>query len=566
MRVRNLAFMGWILVLGALLVSCGGGGGSSSSGSSNNNGGGSTATPLHLVSVGSTSAQPLSPLSIKISNGSGDPITVNFSGAGFSASSAVLSQTTTNVMVAVPIYVDSSTHAPGAGQTTVTLTQDGTTTSGAPLGITALPTASSYGLSRGQITHAFLLYEQMLLAHQLNDMQTVQQAIPSGKVNPARAISTLYYSLIPAANGMRNDVDQATNLGNTFAWTTTGSGTPLQMDGSQVDAMDSILGALLLQEFSTSTAMHSHFTGRVELAVRGGGPSPRAENTLSQITQFISLNNSINDLTDEIRKAPGSFYDSAQAGMTGLKMYFDASGNEENSNFVGAVSGATSFATAVNTQLQLLLPTAACLASTSCSDSYAQDISDQEQNAGLDAAKAEASLISSIASLAGFTNEISSLTSESFQAAVTAYQQQQNGNLTDLSNTSMAAADNLAPVMPDLGVVEGSMTVSNSIGSAASLTAVQVQNCAGGCDNFNITTMADQGGSYDLVIPLDISGVNYSGLTIVGYDFATSTGLASETVDLSGVNTNAPVQIPAMSATCNDTDYGSPDDDDPDCD
>lgn len=560
MRARTVVSRVWISLLVLSLASCGGGGGGGAGGS------GDISNPLKLLALGSSSALPLSSLSIKISGGSGDPITVTYSSGGFSATGAVLSQSASSVTAAVPIYMDSSTHAPGAGQVSVTLTQDGITTSAATLHITALPTAVDYGMSRGQITHAFLIYQQMLLAHQLNDMQSVQQAMPIGTVNPARAISTLYHGLIPAANGMRNDVDQVTNLGSTFGWYITKSGTALQLDGSQVDVMDSILGAMLLQEFGHSAAVRRFSTGRVERTTGGGMPIPQSENTLAQITQFISLNNSINDLTDEIRKAPSSFYDAAQAGMTGLKMYFDAGDEETSSNFVGAVSSASSFGTAVSTQLELLLPTASCLASTDCSSSYASDLATQEQNAGLDAAKADASLVSSITALGGFTDEISSLTSESFQAVVTAYQKATNGDSANLSSTSTTAAENLGPVMPDLGVVDGNMSVSNSIGSAAALTAVQIQNCAGGCGAYNITTMADQGGSYDLVIPFNTAGVNFASMTIVGYDFATSTGLASETVDLSGLNTSAPVQVPALSATCNDTDYGTPDDDDPDCD
>ena len=554
MRVRNIISWGWISLLAVLLAACGGGGGGGSS------------NPLELLGLGSGSAQPLTSLLIKIKGGSSDPITVTYASGGFSVTGAVLAQTASSVTAAVPIYMNPGTHVPSAGQVSVTLNQDGTTTSAATLDITALPTAVDYGMSRGQITHAFLIYQQMLLAHQLNDMQSVQQAIPTSTVNPARAVATLYYNLIPAANGMRNDVDQATNLGNTFGWYVSTSGKTLQMDGSQVDVMDSILGAMLLQEFGNSTAVRRYFTGRTERAVGGGAPDPRDSNTLAQITQFISLNNSINDLTDEIRQAPNSFYHAAQAGMTGLKMYFDAGGEEDSSNFVGAVSSASAFGTAVSTQLELLLPTATCLASTTCDSSYAADLANQEQNAGLDAAKADASLMSSVTALGGFSNEISSLTSESFQAAVTAYQQATNGDTADLSSTSTTAAENLGPVIPDLGVVTGNMSVSNSIGSAASLTAVQIQNCAGGCGSYNITTMADQGGSYDLVIPFDTGGVNFSSMTIVGYDFATNTGLTSETVNLSGLNTGAPVQVPAMSATCNDTDYGTPDSDDPDCD
>ncbi len=78
--------------------------------------------------------------------------------------------------------------------------------------------------------------------------------------------------------------------------------------------------------------------------------------------------------------------------------------------------------------------------------------------------------------------------------------------------------------------------------------------------------MADPGGSYDLVIPLNVGGNNYADMEIVAFDIATGTSLSSEAVDLTGLNTSQPVQVPPMSGTCNDSDYGSPDGDDPDCD
>jgi hypothetical protein len=46
----------------------------------------------------------------------------------------------------------------------------------------------------------------------------------------------------------------------------------------------------------------------------------------------------------------------------------------------------------------------------------------------------------------------------------------------------------------------------------------------------------------------------------------TLTVLDSSVVDLSGINTNTPITGPSLVGTCNDTDSGSPDGDDPDCD
>jgi len=76
----------------------------------------------------------------------------------------------------------------------------------------------------------------------------------------------------------------------------------------------------------------------------------------------------------------------------------------------------------------------------------------------------------------------------------------------------------------------------------------------------------DPGGSYDLVVPLQIPGVDYAHMDIVAFDFDTNTGLASQVVDLTGLDPSHPIQVPPMSGTCNDPDRNSTDGDDPDCD
>src|SRR5690242_13562298 len=117
MRAIRLARLVWISTSVLLLASCGGGSSSGGGG-----GGGGSSSTLQMVSLSATSAQSLTPLTIKISGGNGDPITVSYSSAsGFSAGGDVLNQTSNQVTVAVPIYVDPATKTPGAGSVSVSL-------------------------------------------------------------------------------------------------------------------------------------------------------------------------------------------------------------------------------------------------------------------------------------------------------------------------------------------------------------------------------------------------------------------------------------------------------------
>ncbi|PYJ86995.1 MAG: hypothetical protein DME70_07315 [Verrucomicrobia bacterium] len=82
----------------------------------------------------------------------------------------------------------------------------------------------------------------------------------------------------------------------------------------------------------------------------------------------------------------------------------------------------------------------------------------------------------------------------------------------------------------------------------------------------DIQGIADPGGNFDLFVPLGVPETDYSTLTFSVYDPISGIALGDETVDLSGLNTSQPIQVPTVIGTCNDTDSGNPDGDDPDCD
>jgi hypothetical protein len=173
---------------------------------------------------------------------------VNFSNtAGFSVTEQPLRIASDGtVVVAVPLYIDPVSHATASGSVSVSLTQGNQST--APVGITIqdIPTVSSYGTKLGEISHAFLVYEAMLIARRINELQAYQ-VLPGNTVDTSQAQASLR-SLLQAVINARRDVDyvSASNglvlKGGTFS-----NGLPIQFDQNSLDLMDRIIGLHLSQ-------------------------------------------------------------------------------------------------------------------------------------------------------------------------------------------------------------------------------------------------------------------------------------------------------------------------------
>jgi hypothetical protein len=143
-----------------------------------------------------------------------------------------------------------------------------------------------------------------------------------------------------------------------------------------------------------------------------------------------------------------------------------------------------------------------------------------------------------------------------------------------LSDDSTAADSSIQSVgVNDFGQVEGTASITNSQGPILSgLTGIGAGNNGSLPDT--LTTIAAPDGSYSLILPIGSPSLAYTTLDIAAFDpvylydssINTLTILGSSVVDLSNVNPNAPVIGPSFQGSCNDTDSGNPDGDDPDCD
>src|ERR1700674_4400920 len=248
---RTILVTAAALVLCPILATCGGGG----------SGGSGTSTPpppppLAIASLAATSSLPLAPLSIATTGGNTDPVTVTFKGTtGFSTSTTAFAVASGSVTTTVPVYVDPTTKRTGTGLVTVVLTQDGQASAPANLTIEDLPAISTYGTTPGQITHAYMIHEGLLLGRTLNEMQSLRQSLATDTTN-ANAVQNVahavYTTLIPASNKARSEVDQIiANPSAVFPWGMI-NGIAVQFDADQLDFMDRLLAVHLLQLYGKS--------------------------------------------------------------------------------------------------------------------------------------------------------------------------------------------------------------------------------------------------------------------------------------------------------------------------
>ena len=146
---------------------------------------------------------------------------------------------------------------------------------------------------------------------------------------------------------------------------------------------------------------------------------------------------------------------------------------------------------------------------------------------------------------------------------------QPDGDLSETQNGAAEVATAFTSATPDYyGDVLGTATVTNSNGSGSLLKGLDGIQIDDNVTNYIVSSaMDDSSGNYDVLVPLGSTTINYSNLRVQAYDPITNIGTGYANINLSSLNTSGTaVQLPAFTGSCNDTDAGSPDADDPDCD
>jgi uncharacterized protein (TIGR03437 family) len=558
----------------------------------------SSSAPLTALQIGTNGINVNAPVSVQFSNGSGYSVT----------EPAVRVAPDGTVVAGVPFYVDPTSRQITTATVSVAIMQGASSTAGVPFTIQDLPPVSAYGTTPGQITHAMLVFEAILIGQRLNQLQSFQ-LLSGNSVDTTQAQNTLN-TLLNAVIQARSDVDNVT-LNNSLVISNgaLADGTPIQFDASSLDMMDRVNAQFLTQTlaaistsaspqaFPRSQAVRvvSSFKrsqlGSAVLMASGGlrtllnrsEPSTtrrlhharlsrhallnRQASTSADLNNLLALMEDVNgakELTDGAAQAADAqtWTDTVQAAATAgsgtLDLLHDESNIAKDLGLVGAILSDVRVVGDTFGQLGAYIDGEAT-GNQALVDVAVQAMRDSRSNlytTGVDLALAlaggpsAAEALQNTSTVANFVKTIIELGDSS---------------QTQVDDTSVSLV-NEVPSLPageiqGFANVTGTVDVSNSGGITSAQSGVELSS-----NGIQVFTMADANGKYLFAVPVQIPGFDYTSGTIQIVDPISGTPLGSEIVNLSPLAPGTTIQAPPVTGTCIDDDANNPDSDDPDCD
>jgi hypothetical protein len=594
---RHFGFSG-LLILIAVTIACGGGGGSSAGGNSD----GGTPTPqVTITSVSNSSPMALTPLYVKTS-GLNTSATFSVSlanNSGFSVNLIPLrSQADGTVVLAMPLYISPSTGQTSTVSAALTIAQGGTTSAPVNVTIQDIPQNSDYGTNLGDISRAFFNFHEMALGRMLNGLQSLQ-AMPSNTVNTTTVQSHVNGQFINVIKA-RNDLDRiVTNNQLEINPGTLNDGTSVNFDSNSVSTLDRILGMYLtvLQPNLPTPNIKKEKLRHSDTAQNG--KSRKKQIAKPDGVSMPALLNSIGTVT-----AGETVYGSVRTNLQSDSTYADrllavGNGAAATVGIVATIAGAPEIAAAavltgvvygvcsVANDIYHIGTDVVNIMTLSNSGSDQAALTAAQNDMLSSAVNLPFDVVSTaLGALSVPANGVASLGEEvvAFYEGVPQLQVQGSAlvvstlqlfaqNLVNDANSAQSAAAQLQTTFssPDQGFAEvmGPAFIANAEGPILSgLTGVAIDDQSGAY----FYSLADELGNYDVLIPIGDTALNYNDMTINAFDPVTSNAegsffdLASMPLDLSGVTSTQPFLGPILSGTCDDTDAGAPDADDPDCD
>jgi len=510
-------------------------------------GGSSTASPV-ITSIDNSSPTPLTVLHIATSGLIPNaPAFVTFSdGAKYSVTvPAVRVAADGTVVVGTPFYLNGTTGAIGPGTVTAAVRQGANISQPVTLSIQDLPALSTYGTPVGAITKSFLSFEANLHAIRMNEFQAVQPLL-GGSTDTSQA-QTALGTMLGAAITSRNSVDNIVQNGAYVEpMTVLPDGTSLQLDQNQLMLMDRIIGAYLTQQFSAGVTSGS-LVIKAALRRKSGTVQPVVKTTASTLvstlnTFLASVNGSLSARAWALGQTDGS-----DAGLAAADAAASLSGLDEN-QWVGGFLSLAHINAALESTFHAVSAGAVCMGAASCTDTSAIQA---ELNSG--SRDFVSTYVQAIAATSASTRFAGSLVNLADQLAA-AYRNMQNLYSNGSFKAASATDNMLASGSYLLGSASGAITQPSTSGVAVPQSYLNF--CCFGSSSGGVAGLVDPSGNYSLLMPLNAAGTNYSAITMNVVDIASGSTLDTQTVDLSGLNSQTPVQIPAASYCSNGaTDY-----------
>jgi hypothetical protein len=521
---------------------------------------------LQITSVAETTPVALTPLSVS-ANGidPSQPVTVHFyNDSGFDVTTPAVRVEGGTVIVGVPVYFDPTSNTEMAGTVSMTVSQGSHLSPPVTIDIQDIPALATYGTALGQISHSVLIYQAQLLGRRLNELQALQ-VLPGNTVDTSGAQATLKTQL-NSVIAARSDVDRVMADNSLVIYTgSLPDGTPVQFDRNSLEMMDRINALFLLQTIGPVTPGTQ---ANLKMADLMQSPSSAAS-TITTVLEYMETQAAVNSIQASalnLTNAKG-WSDVAGAiasGISGTAALLPKGVITEASEWMlGAGAALISDANIVT---EALLDDGFYLYGAATNDQNLMNTALEAMNAvpTKDIVKASLNLT---ATLFGAPEAVPLL-----QKISTVYEFADS--FYELGEAAEETAENLYESIdaefpspfPDetqgLAMIQGLADISNTTGTAAPLSGLDLC-CLGGTD---IQGIADPEGNFTVYVPLGVAGTDYSGLSLEVYDPLGGAILSAETVDLTGLNTSQPVIVPDLFGTCDDSDAGDPDGDDPDCD
>jgi len=532
------------------------------------------------TSVDNASPMALTPIYVKTKGFSlTQPVTATFTAAsGFTATlKAVRVEADGTVVVPVPLPMDPKTGVTGAAAVSMVLKQQNQSTQPVTLAIQDLPQLSDFGTNLGVVSRTYYNYLEMALGQQLGELRAVQ-ASPINHVDTTKEQSDVA-KLLQSVIRSRNDIDRIVANNATVISAGSVNGHPVNFDRNALTMMDRVVGVYLLnmgpvyQPPGASTSQHSRSTA--------GASNKRRPSSIATVMQSsLSWLEKINDAV-----GPAASIRSATNADNSLDAALSWAEAAAQTVVLGsaalALVGISVPAAAVTAAVTIGTGLAAFAVGVDLAhiggDIYSVIEADTPQERSDAYASLANNTVGALVDGAGVVlgeiggtavfSELSTGAQFGLQSTTligTAIQQYELQSPEQEQATSeSAAAQFTSPSIPSgdgFAQVDGNFAFGNGQGPILSgLGGVQI-----GQPPFTYG-LADPSGNYDLVVPTG-SPFDTSGLSVTGFDPISGTTLSSVPLDLSGLQPGAVVKAPAMSGTCNDTDAGNPDSDDPDCD
>jgi len=510
-------------------------------------------SPLQITSVSDFAPIPLVPLRVTTTGlAPTTPVSVSFSnGAGFFVTDqAIRVQTDGTVIVAVPLYIDPNSTQITSGSVSMTLTQGTRSSSPVTINIQDLPALSTYGIPLGKISHSFLIMDTILEGRRLNQLQAAQAIF--NNVDTSTAQST-EHSLLVGAVRAQADVDRVlTDNSAIISGGTLSNGTAIQFDRNSQEMMDRVVAVYLTELAGIVGQSNGSVLSRPASAATGQAltaitlkdlltlmEESKMVGDIAKATQDAQNSDTRSDFGLAIAKGANGF-----VGLANMEIEQNATVTKV-SDYIGGVLGVLDVVKDVGTMAGDLGAIIAASASgndpgilqVATNDLNKTSIKTYFDSAGLGLAAAEMYFKGIEGAKAAIQGLEFGLTAAQFYRDSTEAKDSFQMAVLVANHVTVFPSPNQGFAQIE-GTDQGSNAPQNSVGL-----------CCFGAKSLGIIGVDDPSGNYGLFVPLGVAGTAYNNLTLSVGDVTTGNTLGSETVDLTGLNTSQPVQVPPFSIT-----------------